>query len=175
MDIGEKSVIIAAKDLLQGIITANFGKNFKVVRNKVDEDNEKSKRTGNFVSILTADGNFDERNAKTIKYSTSDKKMYTMELRGNRKIPFEIRVYGKTEEDTDKILETILSYIPRSWNIGQRKGTIDILTEHNNDYASNYKDGAMQSVFILFTMEIGKMPIEIPTLPLATAVNGGIA
>jgi hypothetical protein len=172
MDIGEKSVIIAAKDLLQKAVKDGLGPHFKIVRNKVDEDNEKSKRTGNFVSLLTADGNFDERSARTIKYTADG--LYKIDIRGNRKIPIEIKVFGKTEEDTDMILETILSYIPRTWSIGQRKGTIDIKTEHSNDYASNYKDGAMQSCFVLISMEIGKPPEKIPTLPPSTSLNGGL-
>ncbi|MBN2546564.1 MAG: hypothetical protein JXB50_12260 [Spirochaetes bacterium] len=173
MDIGEKSVITAAKDLLSGIIKNIYGKNFAVVKNSVDEANEKNKRTNNFVSVLTADGSFDERSIKTKKYSTEEG-LYKIEIRGLRKIPLEIRVYGKVEEETDEILENILSYLPGQWQIGQRQGTIDIMTEHSNDYASNYKDGAMQTCFVLFSMEIGKAPVQVPTIPSGTLINGGI-
>lgn len=159
----EKSVIIAAKDLIAEIIKDRFGTSYQVARNIVAETNLKSARHQTFISLLTADGKFNEKNAKTVRYKDTDYQ-YSILVRGSRNIPIEVRVYGKDEAETDRILEIILSYMPRYWMIGKREGEIEILSEHDADYSSNYKDGSMQSAFILFIMDIGKEPAKVPVI-----------
>lgn len=159
----ESSVIVAAKDLISEIIKEQFDISFKIARSITDETNLKSARQNAFVSLLTADGKFNEKNAKTVRYKEVEDH-YSILVRGSRNIPIEVRVFGKNESETDRILETILSYMPRYWKIGQRSGEIEILSEHDADYSSNYKDGSMQSAFILFIMDIGKKPAKITTI-----------
>lgn len=165
----EDTVLVCAKNLIENIVTEKL--KIKVVKNLIDEQNEKTKRTSCFVSILSADGSFVEKETKTIRINLNGKE-YDYFIRGSRSIPIEIRVFGKNEAETDKILENILANLPRTWNIEDRYGTVEIISEHCNDYTSNYKDGVMQSAFVRFTMQIGYIKNEIKEIK-NTKITGG--
>jgi hypothetical protein len=157
-----ETVIVTAKNLIENLVRERLGE-IPVARNAVAEKNIRSQRYGKLVSILTADGKFDERSYKKTKYS-ENQKLYEQTTRGSRKIPVEIRCFAKNEAETDEMLEEILRYLPRTWSIGRRNGTIDIMTEQNTDWSTNFTDSSMQSVFVLFTMEIAQNPVELPVI-----------
>jgi hypothetical protein len=139
-----------------------------VARRKAEGDSLVQSKRLPYAVLLTADGQFDERTVKTIKYKDTAGQIQSVQTRGTRKVPMELQVVAETEEKVDRYLGDVVRNLPRTWVLGQFAGTINILTEHLDDYSSNYQDRAMMSVFVMFTMEIGADPVPVPMLGGAT-------
>lgn len=131
---------------------------------KVDEDTCATSKTLPYAAIYSADGTFDERTARTVKIRTPTGGLETVQIRGTRKVPFEIRVTARTEEEADKALGNILRYLPLEWEVAGYQGTINILTEHHDDYSTHAKEQSTASAFVLITMEIGTDPVAVPQI-----------
>lgn len=156
------SVVFEAKKLIEDLVKTRFNKTLKVVKSMKDEKNLINSKNRKFISIITADGKFDNKPAGSDKY-ISENKRYESFLRGARIPLIEIRVYANNEEESDFILEEILRNLPIKWKLGRYEGSIDIISEHNSDWTTNLIDFHLQSAVCRFEMSIATDPIEIPT------------
>jgi hypothetical protein len=156
-------VLNEAKLLIERVIRKRTGIK-KIAFRKVDEDTFATTKTLPYAAIYSADGSFDERTARIIKIRTPTGGLNSVQVRGTRKVPFEIRVAARTEDESDRALGDILRYLPLKWNLGDYGGTLNILTEHHDDYSSHAKEQSTASAFVMITMEIGTDPEAVPQI-----------
>jgi hypothetical protein len=69
------------------------------------------------------------------------------------------------------MLEDIMRHIPRVWKVGARTGKIDIISESNSDWSSNFTDFSMQACSVIFEMPIATDPEDVPMLSGKTKVT----
>jgi hypothetical protein len=163
-----------AKRLIEAVIRKRTSIR-KIATRKTDEDTFISQKALPYAAIYSADGRFDERTVRYVKVRTDSGGLQGLQVRGTRKVPFEIRIAAATEAEADKWLGEVLRYLPLKWSIGDFAGNINILTEHADDYSSNAAGRAMSSAFVMMTMEIGTDPETVPQIGGATVTPEGSA
>lgn len=99
-------------------------------------------------------------------------KMYQATVRGACQYVLEIRAFGKTEKESNKLLLDIVRNIPFDWEFNNYGGKI-MLEEHgSSDWNSNFKDLFLSFCYVHFYMDIGTDPVEIPTVRSAKNIRG---
>lgn len=155
-------MVSEAKKLIEGVIRKQTPIRDVALR-KTDEDTYVSQKRVPYASLLTADGKFDEQSVRYIKLRNGAS-LLQVHIRGTRSLPIEVKIAAKTEQDADRYLGNVLRYLPTKWQIGEYRGTIHILTEHHDDYASNAADRAVASAYVQFSMDIGTDPEPVPQI-----------
>lgn len=107
--------------------------------------------------ITTGPGRFDNRRAKTIKYR-DDEGLWSTEVRGNRKIPLIITVFSKDENQSYKVLDDFIPYVPRDW-----EGVhFTIEREEHTDKMTSVKDGFISVVELMCDWEAQQKARSVP-------------
>ncbi|HPO48695.1 MAG TPA: hypothetical protein PLO89_00065 [Spirochaetota bacterium] len=230
----KRMIATITKDFIEKIVNEHTDI-IRIARNRSDERMYLSDNALPFVSLITANGLFDERMAKegvtynksiptefsyydfqTILSKLDDGKkdllnaLYTLDesgnfyqmiediskeakeslkgilgefgygkkhqcnIRGAAQLPIEVRVFSKSERESEEILKKICSNIPFQWTFEGVEGKIMIDKFGSSDWSDDIKDFNLSWALIDFYMDIISKSVEIPTIKASTMVGMGI-
>jgi hypothetical protein len=156
-------MIKEAKDLLEAVITARCPEAV-IVRSALDESQALMDRKYPLVSLITNPGNFDDREAKTVKYFDEAEGMWKKRyVRGNRVLPILLRLWAEGEEEADRYFSRILPAIPRTWEYDNFEGLVLINHEEHSDHTGNVAKRYLSVAEIQFTMAAAMEDELVPT------------
>ncbi|MDR0708932.1 MAG: hypothetical protein LBF77_02565, partial [Spirochaetaceae bacterium] len=156
-------MIKEAKDLLEAVITARCP-DAVTVRSALEESQALMDRKFPLVSLITNPGNFDDREAKTVKYFDEAEGMWKKRyVRGNRVLPILLRLWAEGEEAADRYFSRILPAIPRTWTYDNFEGLILINHEEHSDHTGNVAKRYLSVAEIQFTMAAAMEAELVPT------------
>jgi hypothetical protein len=130
-------MIREAKDLLEGIMK-NRIEGVTVVRSAADESRAVMQRQWPLVALITNPGNFDDSEARTIRYHDEHGGGYKQRyVRGNRILPILVRCWAAGEDEADAVFSRIIPAIPSRWECGGFTGSVEIGAEEHSDHTGN--------------------------------------
>jgi hypothetical protein len=130
-------VIKEAKDLLEGIIK-NLIPGVTVVKSTAEESRQIMVRNFPLVSLITNPGNFDDSEARTIRYHDEQDGGYKQRyVRGNRVLPVLVRCWAAGEDEADAVFSRIIPAVPSRWECGDFTGSVEIGAEEHSDHTGN--------------------------------------
>ncbi|MDR2784813.1 MAG: hypothetical protein LBB83_02745 [Treponema sp.] len=156
-------MIKEAKDLLEAVVKARVPESV-IVRSALDESQALMDRKYPLVSLVTNPGNFDDREAKTVKYFDEAEGMWKKRyVRGNRVLPILLRLWAEDEEEADRYFSRLLPAIPRTWAYDNFEGLVIINHEEHSDHAGNVAKRYLSVAEIQFTMASAMGDELVPT------------
>jgi hypothetical protein len=130
-------MIREAKDLLEGIIKNRIA-GVTVVRSAADESHAVMQRQWPLVALITNPGDFDDSEARTIRYHDEQGGGYKQRyVRGNRVLPILVRCWAAGEEEADAVFSRIIPAIPSRWECDGFTGGVEIGAEEHSDHTGN--------------------------------------
>ncbi len=134
-----------------------------------------------FVVITTNPADFDDRHARIDTYYDKNAKVFKRRfIRGERRVPFTLKLYCKTEQAISDYLDAIIPAIPREFQHDGYRGSITIGIEthsepeppHNEvaDFEVEYETIQLYSVAVqvLFAVAVATQATDVAT---ATSTN----
>jgi hypothetical protein len=166
-------MIKEAKDLLEAVVKGRVPESV-IVRSALDESQALMGRQFPVVSLITDPGDFDDREAKTVKFFDEESGMWKKRyVRGNRVLPILVRVWAESEEEADKYFSRILPAIPRTWDYDNFQGLILINHEEHSDHTGNVAKRYLSVAEVQFTMAAAMEEELVPTFANIVSDPGG--
>jgi hypothetical protein len=166
-------MIKEAKDLLEAVVKTRCP-DAVIVRSGLDESQGLMSRKYPLVSLITNPGNFDDREAKTVKYFDEVAGMWKKRyVRGSRVLPILLRLWAKDEEEADIHFSRILPAIPKAWEYDGFEGLILINHEEHSDHTGNVAKRYLSVAEIQFTAAAAMESELVPTFNTIKNDPGG--
>jgi hypothetical protein len=162
-------MIKEAKDILEVVVRERIP-DAVVVRSVAHESEELMTRKLPLVSLITNQGRFDDREAKTIRYPDAEAGIWKERyVRGKRILPIVLRCWAEGEEAADELLSRILPAIPRKWELDGFKGLIVIENEEHSDFLDSVTELYLSVVVIQFSVPVAMEETDVPTIKAVDA------
>jgi hypothetical protein len=156
-------LVKAVKDLLEEAVHTRYP-GVLVVRNRAEENRAVMARTRPFVSLITAQGKFDDRTAKVVRWAdTASGTLKQRYVRGTRQLPVQVSVWAGREEEADEMFSRLIPCIPRLWEFDDFGGTVLITREEHSDFADNVSDLYCSILEVQFQIEVAGDAEVIPS------------
>jgi len=150
-------MIKEAKDLLMAILAAHPAEGLaltRIVRTGVDEKKAVTAREHPFAALVTAQGGF-ENVARRSAFRDPDKGVVVKRyVRGLRTLPVTVRVWTRTEEEADALVDAFLPWIPTRWTYDGIDGQVVIKRLDASDFASAMSGQYVAAVLVEFSVEV---------------------
>ncbi|OHD13236.1 MAG: hypothetical protein A2Y41_07855 [Spirochaetes bacterium GWB1_36_13] len=101
-------------------------------------------------------------------------KKYQCNIRGAANLPIEVRVFAKSERESEDTLKSIIANVPFQWIHEGVEGKILMDKFGGSDWSDDIKDFSLSWCLIDFYLDIISKSVEIPTLRASTMVGMGI-
>jgi hypothetical protein len=163
-------MIKECKDILQEVIEEHFP-NVLVVRSCKEEKQHIMARKFPLIALITNPGSFDNA-GKLVRYKEGEG-LEQRQVRGTRKVPVLIRVWGEGEEAVDAVFSRVLPFIPRRFTFDGFEGVINILREEHSDHAGNLSLLYLSVAEVEFGVDIAGEAIRVPVITgIETEIEG---
>jgi hypothetical protein len=154
-------MIKECKDVLQHIIQEHFD-DIPVVRSAREEKQAIMTRKFPLISLITNPGSFDNV-GKLVRYKEGEG-IGQRQVRGTRKVPIVVRVWGEGEEAVDDLFSRMLPLIPRRFTLDGFEGMVTLLTEEHSDHAGNLSLLYLSVIEVEFAVDIAPAPVAVPVI-----------
>lgn len=166
-------MITQAKDILQQVIEQRIT-GVTIARSFQKEKKACLAKQWPLVSLITNPGRF-ENASRITKYFDKDAKIWKQRyVRGKRILPVLMRCWAMGEDSADELFSSILPYVPTRWVLDDIEGEVSILSEEHSDHAGNTSELYVSAVEIEFSMEVARVPGDLPTINTVNMEPGEI-
>ncbi len=118
-----------------------------------------------FISLISGQSSFDESTQTWEKlYDKKTKSFQKRYCRGTRTLGLKVSLYAKDEKTAERIMSTIMSYIPRMWIYNEHRGAIHIGEQTYSDSDANAKDAYIITTLVSFEAVVTQKWEAIPTV-----------
>jgi hypothetical protein len=161
-------VIKEAKDLLESVVHGvlpALAPGYMVVRSKSKEEQAIMARKWPVISLITDEGTFDDREARTCRYADTEAGIWKERyVRGSRTLPLQLRCWAEGEDAADEIFSKLLPEIPRRWELDGFEGLIRIGVEAHSDNTGAVSTLYLSAALIEFSVDVAGKETIIPTI-----------